>query len=67
MPGTLLPHEILMELTEVAGRIVDEVLASEHADALAADGAAAALYKCSSRGYSDKSGICQWISHNCLQ
>jgi HD-GYP domain-containing protein (c-di-GMP phosphodiesterase class II) len=25
MPGTLLPHEILTELTEVAGRIVDEV------------------------------------------
>ena len=29
MPGTLLPHEILMELTDAAGRIVDEVLASE--------------------------------------
>lgn len=25
MPGTLLPHETLAELTEVAGRIVDEV------------------------------------------
>ena len=25
MPGTLLPHEILAELTEMAGRIVDEV------------------------------------------
>jgi HD-GYP domain-containing protein (c-di-GMP phosphodiesterase class II) len=27
MPGTLLPHEIVEELTEVAGRIVDEVTA----------------------------------------
>ena len=27
MPGTLLPHEIMQELTEVAGRIVDEVTA----------------------------------------
>jgi HD-GYP domain-containing protein (c-di-GMP phosphodiesterase class II) len=27
MPGTLLPHEILTELTDVARRIVDEVLA----------------------------------------
>jgi HD-GYP domain-containing protein (c-di-GMP phosphodiesterase class II) len=26
MPGTLLPHEILAELTDVAGRIVDEVM-----------------------------------------
>jgi HD-GYP domain-containing protein (c-di-GMP phosphodiesterase class II) len=44
MPGTLLPHEILAELTEVAGRIVDEVLASEDADALAGNGAGPALY-----------------------
>jgi HD-GYP domain-containing protein (c-di-GMP phosphodiesterase class II) len=44
MPGTLLPHEILIELTEVAGRIVDEVLASDHGDALAGDGAGPALY-----------------------
>jgi HD-GYP domain-containing protein (c-di-GMP phosphodiesterase class II) len=44
MPGTLLPHEILTELTDVAGRIVDEVLACEHADPLAGDGAGPALY-----------------------
>jgi HD-GYP domain-containing protein (c-di-GMP phosphodiesterase class II) len=44
MPGTLLPHEILTELTDVAGRIVDEVLASEHADALAGNRAGPALY-----------------------
>jgi HD-GYP domain-containing protein (c-di-GMP phosphodiesterase class II) len=44
MPGTLLPHEILTELTDVAGRIADEVLACEHADALARDGAGPALY-----------------------
>ena len=29
MPGTLLPHEILEELSEVAGRIVAEVAASD--------------------------------------
>jgi len=44
MPGTLLPHEILRELTDVAGLIVDEVLACGHADALARDGAGPALY-----------------------
>lgn len=44
MPGTLLPHEILMELTDVAGVIVDEVLACDHADALAREGAGPALY-----------------------
>jgi HD-GYP domain-containing protein (c-di-GMP phosphodiesterase class II) len=44
MPGTLLPHEILTGLTDVAGRIVDEVLAGEHADPLARDGAGPALY-----------------------
>jgi HD-GYP domain-containing protein (c-di-GMP phosphodiesterase class II) len=44
MPGTLLPHEILTELTEVAGRIVDEVLAGEDENALAADRAGPALY-----------------------
>jgi HD-GYP domain-containing protein (c-di-GMP phosphodiesterase class II) len=44
MPGTLLPHEILMELADVAGRIVDEVRACEHADPLAGDGAGPALY-----------------------
>jgi HD-GYP domain-containing protein (c-di-GMP phosphodiesterase class II) len=44
MPGTLLPHEILTELTDVAGRIVDEVLDCEHADPLAGDGAGPALY-----------------------
>ena len=30
MPGTLLPHEILEELTEVAGRIVGEVTTQPH-------------------------------------
>jgi HD-GYP domain-containing protein (c-di-GMP phosphodiesterase class II) len=44
MPGTLLPHEILTELTDVACRIVDEVLACEPADVLASDGAGPALY-----------------------
>jgi hypothetical protein len=43
MPGTLLPHEILTELTEVAGRIVDEVLAHDDG-ALAGNGAGPALY-----------------------
>jgi HD-GYP domain-containing protein (c-di-GMP phosphodiesterase class II) len=43
MPGTLLPHEILVELTEVAGRIVSEVLAhDEHT--LGGNGAGPALY-----------------------
>src|SRR4051794_4501736 len=44
MPGTLLPHEILNELTDVAGRIVEEVLACKDGDALAGDGAGPALY-----------------------
>jgi hypothetical protein len=44
MPGTLLPHEILAELTEVAGRIVGEVLACKDGDALAGAGAGPALY-----------------------
>jgi HD-GYP domain-containing protein (c-di-GMP phosphodiesterase class II) len=44
MPGTLLPHEILTELTDVAGRIVEEVLTCEAADALARDSAGPALY-----------------------
>jgi HD-GYP domain-containing protein (c-di-GMP phosphodiesterase class II) len=44
MPGTLLPHEILTELTDVAGRIVDEVMGCENADALAAGGGGPALY-----------------------
>jgi HD-GYP domain-containing protein (c-di-GMP phosphodiesterase class II) len=43
MPGTLLPHEILSELREVAARIVDEVLADD-TDALAGNGAGPALY-----------------------
>jgi HD-GYP domain-containing protein (c-di-GMP phosphodiesterase class II) len=43
MPGTLLPHEILTELREVAGRIVDEVLADD-AHVLAGSGTGAALY-----------------------
>ena len=44
MPGTLLPHEILTELTDVAGRIVDEVHAHEGEYPLTGDGAGAALY-----------------------
>jgi HD-GYP domain-containing protein (c-di-GMP phosphodiesterase class II) len=43
MPGTLLPHEILHELTEVAGRIVAEVLAHE-GHVLNGNGAGPALY-----------------------
>ena len=43
MPGTLLPHEILAELRDVAGQITDEVLA--HADdVLTGNGAEPALY-----------------------
>jgi HD-GYP domain-containing protein (c-di-GMP phosphodiesterase class II) len=43
MPGTLLPHEILAELRDVAHNITDEVLA--HADdALTGNGAEPALY-----------------------
>jgi HD-GYP domain-containing protein (c-di-GMP phosphodiesterase class II) len=44
MPGTLLPHEILTELTDVAGRIVDEVMTREDEPALAGEGAGPALY-----------------------
>ena len=44
MPGTLLPHEILEELTDLAGRIVEEVSACEHADPLTGQGAGPALY-----------------------
>jgi HD-GYP domain-containing protein (c-di-GMP phosphodiesterase class II) len=44
MPGTLLPHEILMELTDVAGRIVEEVVAREDEHALAGENAGPALY-----------------------
>jgi HD-GYP domain-containing protein (c-di-GMP phosphodiesterase class II) len=43
MPGTLLPHEILSELREVAGQIVEEVLAQDE-DVLAENGAGPALY-----------------------
>jgi HD-GYP domain-containing protein (c-di-GMP phosphodiesterase class II) len=43
MPGTLLPHEILGELTDVAGRIVDEVLAQDH-DRITGTSAIPALY-----------------------
>jgi HD-GYP domain-containing protein (c-di-GMP phosphodiesterase class II) len=43
MPGTLLPHEILAELREVAGRIVDEVLLHD-GYALGGNGAGPALY-----------------------
>jgi HD-GYP domain-containing protein (c-di-GMP phosphodiesterase class II) len=44
MPGTLLPHEILTELSDVAGRIVDEVLSGDDHHALAGNGAGPALY-----------------------
>ncbi|HEX6582354.1 MAG TPA: HD domain-containing phosphohydrolase [Thermoleophilaceae bacterium] len=44
MPGNLLPHEILMGLTDVAGRIVDEVLGSEHTEGLAGSSGGPALY-----------------------
>ena len=43
MPGTLLPHEILAELRDVAGRIADEVLAYDDA-VVATNGAGPALY-----------------------
>jgi HD-GYP domain-containing protein (c-di-GMP phosphodiesterase class II) len=43
MPGTLLPHEILDELRDVAGQIVDEVLGHDDT-ALAENGAGPALY-----------------------
>ena len=43
MPGTLLPHEILDELTDVAGQIVDEVLAHDDT-AHGENGAGPALY-----------------------
>ncbi|HEX5897412.1 MAG TPA: HD domain-containing phosphohydrolase [Thermoleophilaceae bacterium] len=44
MPGTLLPYEILTELTDAAGRIVDEVLAYEGEHPLTGEGAGPALY-----------------------
>jgi HD-GYP domain-containing protein (c-di-GMP phosphodiesterase class II) len=44
MPGTLLPHEILDELTEVAGCIVDEVLEQDGGHVLSGNGAGPALY-----------------------
>jgi HD-GYP domain-containing protein (c-di-GMP phosphodiesterase class II) len=43
MPGTLLPHEILDELMDAAGRIVDEVVACGD-DAFATNTAGPALY-----------------------
>jgi HD-GYP domain-containing protein (c-di-GMP phosphodiesterase class II) len=43
MPGTLLPHEILTELTDVAGRIVDEVLSHDD-PAVAVNSSEPALY-----------------------
>jgi HD-GYP domain-containing protein (c-di-GMP phosphodiesterase class II) len=43
MPGTLLPHEILTELRDVAGRIVDEVLAHDD-DHIAPNTTGPALY-----------------------
>ncbi len=44
MPGTLLPHEILADLTAMAGRILAEVLASENGDPLTGDSVGPALY-----------------------
>jgi HD-GYP domain-containing protein (c-di-GMP phosphodiesterase class II) len=44
MPGALLPHEILTELTDVAGRIVDEVVACEDDYPRAGHSAGPALY-----------------------
>jgi HD-GYP domain-containing protein (c-di-GMP phosphodiesterase class II) len=44
MPGTLLPHEILTELTDAAGHIVDEVRAQEGEYPLTGEGAGPALY-----------------------
>jgi HD-GYP domain-containing protein (c-di-GMP phosphodiesterase class II) len=38
IPGTLLPHEILTELTEVAGRIVHEVTAQDYGDVFVTNG-----------------------------
>jgi len=43
MPGILLPHEILTELTDVAGLIVDEVMACDDG-AFATNGATPAAY-----------------------
>ena len=43
MPGTLLPHEILTELTEVADQIADEVLTTD-TDTLGTTDAGPALY-----------------------
>ncbi len=43
MPGTLLPHEILDEFTDVAGRIVDEVMEIGD-DAFVTNGAGPAAY-----------------------
>ena len=43
MPGTLLPYEILTELKDVAGQIVDELLARD-TDALVVGTAGPALY-----------------------
>ena len=44
MPGTLLPHEILTELTGAARRIVGEVVACDDEGAFATNGAGPALY-----------------------
>jgi HD-GYP domain-containing protein (c-di-GMP phosphodiesterase class II) len=44
MPGTLLPHEILTELTDVAGHIVNEVREQEGEFPLTGEGAGPALY-----------------------
>ena len=44
MPGTLLPHEILTELRDVAGQIADEVLATRRRRARATNSAGPALY-----------------------
>jgi HD-GYP domain-containing protein (c-di-GMP phosphodiesterase class II) len=44
MPGTLLPHVILTELTDVAGHIVNEVREQEGEFPLTGEGAGPALY-----------------------
>jgi HD-GYP domain-containing protein (c-di-GMP phosphodiesterase class II) len=44
MPGTLLPHEILTELTDLAGHIVHELLTSGDEHSLPGDSAGPALY-----------------------
>jgi HD-GYP domain-containing protein (c-di-GMP phosphodiesterase class II) len=44
MPGTLLPHEILTELTDAARRIVEDAVSCDDASGLTGHGAGPALY-----------------------